>query len=187
MSSSSSQTSCCFARRRLSVSATAPVIASRRSVGARESVIRPGLDLGQVEDAVDQLEQVPAVPEHRLEELALLRIDLADAFGEHQIGEADDGVERGAQLVAHVGEELALEPGGALQLGVLGRQGALVPAALLQHRRAVETHHHLVAQRLEQLEVVVREGPAVAPVVDAHRADDDPGGAERHDRDGAER
>ena len=163
------------------MSATAPVIASRRSVGASESVIRPASILDEVEHAVDQLEQVAAVAQHRLEELALLLVHSPTALGQHEIGEPDDGVERGAQLVAHVGEELALEPGGPLQLGVLRGQRALVAAALLQHRGAVEADDHLVAQGLEQLEVVVAEGPAVAPVVDAHGADDHAGGAERHD------
>ena len=101
-------------------------------------------------------EQVTAVPEHRLEELPLLASSSPDLPGEQQVGEPDDGVERGAQLVAHVGEELALEPGGPLQLDVLRRERALVAAALLQHRGAIETDHHLVAQGLEQLEVVRR-------------------------------
>ena len=75
---------------------------------------------------------------------------------------------------------------GPLQLDVLRRQRALAPADLVQHRRAIETHHHLVAQGLEQLEVVLGERPPVAVVVHADGADDDPGGAERHDRRRAE-
>ena len=98
-----------------------------------------------------------AVPENRLEELPLLRAHRADALGEHEVGEPDDGVERGAQLVAHVGEELALG-GGPLQLHVLRRQRALAPADLVQHRRAIEADHHLIPQGLEQLEVVLGEG-----------------------------
>ena len=157
-------------------------------VGRRQGQRHPaGLDLGEVEHAVDQRQQVAAVPQHGLEELALLGVDLAGAAVEHQVGEADDGVERRAELVGHVGQELALELGGALELEVLGRQRALVPAALLQHRRPVEADDHLVAQGLEQLQVVIAERPAVAPVVDADRADDDARRAERDDRRGAER
>ena len=56
----------------------------------------------------------------------------------------------------HVGQELALEPGGPLQLHVLGGERPLVAAALLQHRGAVESDDDLVAQGLQQLEVVRR-------------------------------
>ena len=56
----------------------------------------------------------------------------------------------------HVGEELALEPGGPQQLRVLGGQLPLVAPALLQHRGAVEPDHHLVAEGLQQLEIVLR-------------------------------
>ena len=43
----------------------------------------------------------------------------ADLAVVHQLGEADDRVERRAQLVRHVGEELALQPAGLLDLAVL--------------------------------------------------------------------
>ena len=56
----------------------------------------------------------------------------------------------------HVGQELALELGGPLELRVLGCQRPLVAPALLQHRGPVEPHHHLVAQGLQQLNIVLR-------------------------------
>ena len=114
-------------------------------------------------------------------------VELAGAAFQDQVGEPDDRVERGAQLVRHVGQELVLELGGALQLDVLGPERELVAAAFLQHGGAVEADHHLVAQDLEQLQVVVAEGPPIAPVVDADGADGDAGGAERNHRGGLQR
>ena len=67
-----------------------------------------GLDLGQVEHVVDQAEQVPAARLHALEHLADLLGHLAVDAVQDQLGVAEDGVERRAQLVAHVGQELRL-------------------------------------------------------------------------------
>lgn len=69
-----------------------------------------GLDLGKVEDLVDQFEKMAAG-----------RVDVAGIFGDlfrrqrvtvagKQIGKADDGIQRRAQFVAHVREERALGP-----------------------------------------------------------------------------
>ena len=66
----------------------------------------PRLDLRQVEDVVDQREQVAARAEHAIERLEVLLRRLG-ILPQH-LGDADDGVERRAQLVAHVGEELRL-------------------------------------------------------------------------------
>ncbi len=95
-----------------------------------------GLDLGHVEDVVDDRQQVLA-----------RGVDVADVFGvalvakgaeqlgHHHLGEAVDGVQRGAQFVAHVGQELALGLVGALGADLLdlvlaGEFGQLVLAAL---------------------------------------------------------
>ena len=57
-------------------------------------------DALQVEQLVDQLQQVPAVACHRLEKIALLLGEgSAEILGQQEIGESDDAVERGAQLV----------------------------------------------------------------------------------------
>ena len=67
-----------------------------------------GFDLGEVEHLVDEAEQVVAGAVHALERL--LRFFGAEArrMADHHLGQSDDGVERGAQLVAHAGEELRL-------------------------------------------------------------------------------
>jgi hypothetical protein len=76
------------------------------------------LDAGQVEHLVNEPQQVPAA----LEDLLHL-LPLARRRGAHlqQLAEAEDGVERGAQLVAHAGEEVALGAVGGLgrDLGLL--------------------------------------------------------------------
>ena len=73
----------------------------------------PGLDLGQVEDVVDQVEQVLAAGVDRVQVLHHLRLVLVVAPTQH-IGEAQDRVHRCADLVAHVGQEIALGAVGLL-------------------------------------------------------------------------
>ena len=75
-----------------------------------------GLDLGEVEDVVDHGQQVIGRELHHAEVLALLGGQLGV---EGQLGHADDAVHRRADLVAHVGQELALGAGGGLG-GLLG-------------------------------------------------------------------
>ena len=75
-----------------------------------------GLDLGEVEDVVDHRQQVIGRELHHPEVLALLGGELGV---QRQLGHADDAVHGRADLVAHVGQELALGPVGGLG-GLLG-------------------------------------------------------------------
>ena len=89
------------------------------------------LDLRHVEDAVDQLQQMIArlVDQPRIFQIAR-SAERAEHLVRHHFGEADDGVERRAQFVAHIGEEARL---GAVGLfGEIARldQFALVGLAL---------------------------------------------------------
>ena len=95
-----------------------------------------GLDLRHVEDVVDDLEQVLAA---LVDVAAIFAIAVGAERAEHarlhDLGEADDGVERRAQLVAHIGEEFRLGLvrllGPGLLLGIfLGQVGELVGLAL---------------------------------------------------------
>ena len=83
----------------------------------------PGLDLGNVQDVINQRQQVFA----RLVDLGEVGqcVGLALGLGEllEQLAVADDGVQRGAQLVAHVGQEGALD--------AVGLDGLLVRLAEL--------------------------------------------------------
>ena len=96
-----------------------------------------GLDLGEVEDGVDDVEQVLAGDFDLGQPFALLG---ADPGAPDQVGHAGDGVERCPDLVAHVGEEGALGDIGAFRRFLGRRQlgGALrhqlfqVPPVFLQ-------------------------------------------------------
>src|SRR5437867_1158409 len=75
--------------------------------GTRLAVERhlAGFDLREVEDVVDQREQMLAATEDVADEPPLLVGHLAQQPIPEHFREADDGVERRAQLVRHVGEE----------------------------------------------------------------------------------
>ncbi len=78
-----------------------------------------GLDLREVEDVVDQTEQVLGVVIDAPEAVGLGVGERSLSASEHGVGEAEDDRQGGAELVAHVREELALELGGDPQLAVL--------------------------------------------------------------------
>ena len=62
-------------------------------------------------------EQVPARTEHPIERLDVL-LQRLGILPQH-LGDADDGVERRAQLMAHAGEELRLVLAGDFELAAL--------------------------------------------------------------------
>ena len=116
-----------------------------------EKDIHPaGFDLRQIENVVDQAEQVPAGT------LDLLQVgnerflsEIGDVFLEN-FAVADDGIERRAQLVAHIGEELRL---------VLARDLEL-PALVLdfvEQPRILDRQHRLRGESLDQVDGVLRE------------------------------
>ena len=79
----------------------------------------PGLDLGDVENAVDQSEQVLAVRADAREHIhRFLRQRAVKAFLD-ELGITEDGGERGPQLMAHVGDELRLVLAGDFKLAAL--------------------------------------------------------------------
>ncbi len=73
--------------------------------------------LREIEDVVDQGQQVIAGRGNGLRETHLLVGQVALLVVGQQLGQDQGGVQRGTQLVAHVGQELALVLVGALQLG----------------------------------------------------------------------
>ena len=80
---------------------------------------RSGLDLRQVENVADQVEQVGAGAVDGARELHLLRGEVAVRIVAELLAEDQDRVERRAQLVRHVGEELGLVLRGERELGRL--------------------------------------------------------------------
>src|SRR5438270_320892 len=71
------------------------------------------LDLGEVEDVVDDAQQQLARAADRVGLAVELR---AESAVEHEAGHADDAVERRADLVADHRDEIALDPHGLLEL-----------------------------------------------------------------------
>src|SRR6185436_842026 len=82
------------------------------------------LDLRQIEDVVDEREQVRAGRMNRAREVDLLGREVAVFVVRQELGQNEQRVERRAQLVRHVGEELGL---------VLRRQRQLL-RFLLEHQ-----------------------------------------------------
>ena len=81
-------------------------VADREVLGA--DLHLAALDLGQVEDVVDHRQEHLA---RRLDVAGVPAVPLVELVGAGEdLGEADDRVERRAQLVAHGRQEVALEP-----------------------------------------------------------------------------
>ena len=78
-----------------------------------------GLDLGEVEDVGDQVQEVGAGAVDGAGELDLLGLEVAVGIVGELLAQDQDRVERRAQLVAHVGQELRLVARGERQLGRL--------------------------------------------------------------------
>src|SRR5208283_2000692 len=74
------------------------------------------LDLGDVEDIVDQGEQVSAAVLEIKDRAMLPGVQRTIHLLVEALGNPQDAVERRAQLVTHVRQEFVLEPGGASQL-----------------------------------------------------------------------
>ena len=122
-----------------------------RIIGERQLELAR-LDLGEVEHVIDQAEQMAAVALDPLEHGQRLLRRLAVDAVEDQLGVADDGVERGAQLVAHVGEELRL---------VLARLRKLAARFLdfVEQPHVLDRDHRLVGEGGYQLDLLVGERP----------------------------
>jgi hypothetical protein len=100
-----------------------------------------GLDLGQIEHIIDESEQVPAIGFKPFEYAKHFFGWLAISPVRHQFGIAQDGIERRAQLVAHIGEELRLV------LARLFKLPALV-LDLVEQPSILDRQHRLSRKRL---------------------------------------
>ena len=74
------------------------------------------LDLGEIEDVVDQGEEVESAPEDDLGRLHLLRGEIAAAVLGEVTGEDQQAVQGGAQFMRHVGEKIGFVAAGRLQI-----------------------------------------------------------------------
>ena len=85
---------------------------------------RAGFDLGKIQDVADQIEQVRSRAVDRPRKLHLSRRQVAVGVVCQLLAEDQDAVERRAQLVRHVGQELGLVLGGQRELRGLFLQRA---------------------------------------------------------------
>jgi len=115
---------------KLSGSADNLVDQRRQLHGLRVELELSGLDLRQVEHLVDEPEQVRAGAVHALQRLLGFFCAEARRVGDHHLGQAEDGIERRAQLVAHAGHELRLVLAGLLELAALVLDLAEQPCVL---------------------------------------------------------
>src|SRR6516162_2483589 len=76
----------------------------------------------------------------------------ARRVGDHHLRQADNGVERRAQLVAHAGEELRLVLARQLQLAVLVLD-------FIEQAHILDGNHRLVRKYLDQLDLLVGKRP----------------------------
>src|ERR1700730_10137352 len=118
--------------------------------GLRLQLHAAGLDLGQVEDVVDEREEVLARRQDVVEVLLLVAMDLAEHALQQHLGEADDGIERRPELVRHVREEFALVSVGDLELMRLVLD-------LIEQAGVFDGDHRLIGERLQDLDLLVRK------------------------------
>src|SRR5256885_9656579 len=132
----------------------------------------PGLDMGQVEDVVDQGEKLAAAVVDRLRKFGPFRLrQLRGRLDD--LREADDRVQRRAELVRHIGEELGLHPVGFLQLEVGALQHLDGLPLALESPRVVEGNGGLVGEDLQNLHQGGIEGADFVEV-DRYRTDELP-------------
>ncbi len=107
---------------------------SFRSKGSCAQPRGAGIGAGQVERVGQQPVQRPARASDHLQHFALARIELGVRQG---VGQADHPVQRGADLVAHIGQELALGQGGGVGAGA-GAQRAVLGSLAEQQPHALQ-------------------------------------------------
>src|SRR5262249_6106820 len=67
-----------------------------------------GLNLRQVEHLIDEAKEMSSSAVHTLQRLLRLLSAKARRVADHHLRQPDDGIERGAQLMAHAGDEVRL-------------------------------------------------------------------------------
>ena len=121
-------------------SCCACVSISAGGVDWRCSSILPLSTLAVSRISVEQAQEVEAGGVHGGEDHALAGRDLAFEAAQEQLGEAEDRVERRAQIVAHVGEELRLQA--PRLLGALDGEERLDGEARDALEQAIDGHGH---------------------------------------------
>src|SRR4029453_6729167 len=111
-----------------------------------------GFDLGEVQYLVDEAKEVGPGGIHTAQRFQRLLRTKPRRVADHHLRQADYGVERGTQLVAHAGEELRL---------VLARLFELTALVLdfIEQSHVLDGDRRLVGEGREQLDLLVGEWP----------------------------
>ena len=125
------------------------ILKQRRQIHRLRAELKlAGLDLREIEHLVDEAEKVGTRTVNPAQRLRRLFRAEARRIADHHLGQPDDGVERGAQLVAHARHELRL---------VLARHFELT-ALFLDFREQIgvlDGQHGLRREGLQQVERVL--------------------------------
>jgi hypothetical protein len=111
-----------------------------------------GFDLRKVEHLVDEAQEVGAGGIHAAQRFQRFFRAEARRIADHHLGQANDGVKRRAQLVAHAGEELRLVLARHLELAVFVLN-------LVEQPHVLDGDHRLVGEGRRQLYLLVGERP----------------------------
>ena len=137
---------------------------ARQMERGRGQLHAASLDLGQIQDIVDEREQVLTGCVDVLEVFILLVVELAEHPLDQHLREADDGIEGRAELMRHVGEKLRLVATGRLELPAL-------LFGLAEQAHVLDRNDGLVGKGLQQVDLAgrrtarVRRGStAMAPI-----------------------
>src|SRR3989442_4821654 len=121
----------------------------------------PRLELGDIQEVVDEHQQVLSVLGNDVHVLALVAGQDTAVALEQQLGEAEDRVQRCAQLVAHVCQELRLVLVGALELGVDGPQSCRLLGREVEEVRLLDGGRGVLREEREQLDGVAIQRAAM--------------------------
>src|SRR5262245_23598738 len=131
-----------------------------------------GFDLREVQDLVDEAKEVGPGGIHAAQRLQRLFGAEARRVGDHHLGQADDGIQRRAQLVAHAGEELRLA------LACLRKLPAFV-LDFIKQPHVLDGDYRLVGEGFDQFDLLISKWPHDSAVQVEH-ADRDRLAQERH-------
>src|SRR5215813_4407619 len=111
-----------------------------------------GLDLRQIEHVIDESEQMLAIGLKAFEYAKHVLGRLAISTVRHQFSVPQDGVERRAQLVTHIGKELRLVLACDFELAALVLD-------FVKQSHVLESYTRLVSEGCHQVDLLVSEGP----------------------------
>ena len=135
--------------------------------GRRFELELAGFDLGEIEDVVDQILQVPAGAADFFQVVALLR---RQPGFQRQVRHADHGIDRRPDFVAHVREEIPLGPTGTFRLRP--RLGEMAAQGIDIHDQAADFRRFVTARQRQTAALIV--GHPVQLVGHAFHRQDDP-------------